>query len=125
MKKTKKSQILLISSSLILLSLLFIYSVETENYYITNFEKTNIVTNIELETCQISYNSNGSYLDERYLSFSNFVNSYCQTKPFTCNLTIQKQSSAPTNLSLLNYTHFNKTFQFQSNTISHSQRIIC
>jgi len=107
LKKTNKGQFLILSASLVLSLLFFIYSIETENSYIIKSTKFYILDNIKYESCNIGKLSNGSYLDQRFLNFSGKVKSYCEDRGFLCELNITKKNGAPTNLSLLNYTSYN------------------
>ena len=124
-KKNKSGQLFLISAFLLMSSLLFIYSLETENYYIVNFSESIILENILYETCNVGYNSNGSFIESRFTSFQNYVNSDCQNNYYNCDLQITKITSAPTNLSLLNYGHFNFTLSFDNKNLNYSNKFTC
>ena len=125
LKQTKSGQLFIISSFLLLIGLVFIYSLETENSYIANFGESIIIENIIYETCELGYQSNGSYIETHFTNFQNLVNQNCLNKTYKCELTITKQLSAPTNLSLLNFTHFNYNLKFTSNTLNYSNTITC
>lgn len=93
---------------LIFILLLFIYSLETDNFYINKLSKTNILDNIIYETCVIGKNSNGSQIDLRYQQFTGNVSSYCSNMGNTCNLIIINNTPIPPlgNWSNLNYGHY-------------------
>lgn len=124
-KKNKSGQIFILSCFLLMLSLVFIYSLETDNSYISDFTNSIIIENIIYETCNIGYQSNGSQYDSRFLFFQNHVNSNCQNSSYNCNISITKQVSAPSNLSLLNYTDFDFHLYFENNFINYSNLYIC
>ncbi len=112
--KNKKGQLFLISSFLLLFAVLFIYSLETENAYIPSSEKNGILRNIVFESCVVGMNSNGTYIDLRYTQFKNNVSNYCSSLNYNCSLTITKQGGAPSNLSNLNYTHYDYEIYYEN-----------
>lgn len=112
--KNKRGQLFLLSTFMILLAILFIYSLETENTYIVKSAKTGILNNIIYETCEVGKLSNGSYIDSRYTQLTTDISNYCSGLSNTCTLTIIKQGGAPTNLSQLNYTHFNYNINYEN-----------
>lgn len=113
-KKNKRGQLFLLSTFMILFGLLFIYSLETGNTYIVKSAKTGILNNMIYETCQVGKMSNGSYLDSRYSELSSSISTYCTDLGYTCTLSIVKQGSAPTNLSNLNYTHYDYSILYDN-----------
>jgi len=123
--KNKKSQFMIFSITFFVLLLTFIYSQETENYYILKSSKTTILDNIVHETCQVGKMSNGSYIDSRLGNFSQSLNTYCNDFDFTCNLTVLKSGSAPANLSLLNYTFYNFTLDYKNEGFNHTSNFTC
>jgi hypothetical protein len=123
--KNKSGQIFVLSGFLLILSLVFIYSLETDNSYITDFTDSIIIENIIYETCVIGQNSNGSQFDSRFLSFENHVNLNCQNNYYNCLLNITKQGSAPVNLSLLTITDFDFHLIFENDFINYSNTFIC
>lgn len=125
MMKNKKSQLLIFSMMFLILLLLFSYSLETRNTYKTHFSKTDILDNIMLETCQVGIRSNGSYIDERYSDFTTSVSSYCSDFGYDCSLGITKKDSAPANLSLLNYTHYDYEINYTKETLSFNGSFNC
>lgn len=125
LKTNKSGQMFIISAFILLISLFFIYSQETDNYYILSSGESIILENLIYETCQIGYLSNGSYIETRYSLFQNLTNSNCLNSPNNCTLSIMKIGGAPTNLSLLNYTHFNYNLSFIGNTINYSNSFTC
>lgn len=104
----KKSQFFILSGMLLFLLLFIIYSLETENSYISKFSDDTILNNIVYETCVIGKNSNGTQIDGRYSSFSLNVSDYCESMNNYCNLSITPNVVIPPegNWSLLNYTHY-------------------
>ena len=105
--------------------LVFIYSLETENSYNVNQTKFNILKNINYETCMVGKLSNGTNIENRFNQFSINIYNYCSNLNILCNLTIIKKSSAPTNLSLLNYTHFNYSIDYSNNNYKFKGDLIC
>lgn len=125
MRFSKKGQLFLLSSYLILFSIFFIYSLETENTYIVNSAKTGILNNVLYETCKVGKMSNGSYIDSRYSTFVSDVSSYCSNQGYNCTLSIVKQGGAPTNLSNLNYTYYNYSLYYNNSGFIYSQNFTC
>jgi hypothetical protein len=128
MKKTfknKSGQIFVLSGFLLILSLVFIYSLETDNSYITDFTDSSIIENILYETCIIGQNSNGSQFDSRFSTYENHINLNCQNSHYNCLLNITKQSGATTNLSLLAVTDFDFHLYFENQFINYSNFYTC
>ncbi|NQZ84671.1 MAG: hypothetical protein HRU03_03040 [Nanoarchaeales archaeon] len=121
----KSGQIFILSGFLLILSLVFIYSLETDNSYITDFTNSIIIENIIYETCNIAYNSNGSQFDSRFLSYQNHINLNCLNNNYNCLLTITKQPSAPADLSLLSYSDFDFDLYFENKFINYSNTYTC
>jgi uncharacterized membrane protein len=123
--KNKKGQLFLISSFLLFFSVLFIYSLETENTYITSSSKNGILGNIIYESCQVGIKSNGSYIDLRYSEFTSNVSNYCDNLNYVCSLTIIKKGGAPTNLSDLNYTHYDYNINYENEGFVYTNDFTC
>ena len=123
--KNKKSQMFIISGFFVILGLLFIYSLETENYYIISSSKSSLLSNIIHQTCQIGEISNGSYLDSRFAQFESNIETYCPQIGVSCNLTISKSAGAPTNLSELDYTYYNYSIDYENWGYSYSGDFNC
>ncbi len=123
--KNKSGQIFILSGFLLILSLVFIYSLETDNSYITDFTDSIIIENIIYETCEIGQNSNGSQFDSRFLSYQNHINLNCQNNYYTCLLNITKKGSAPANLSLLTVSDFDFHLYFKNQFINYSNLYTC
>ena len=125
--KSKKSQFLIISFMFILLLLLFIYSLETDNTYIpSNWENTIVLSFIE-QTCYLGKMVNGTYINQTYVELTQFVSSYCDEKIFDCELVIQNNTLIPPqgNFSLLNYTHYDYTVFFSLGNLSKEVEFRC
>lgn len=127
MKKNKKSQLFIISSLFLILLLIFIYSIETENTYIVKSGKFNLLNNIVYETCNVGKLSNGTFIDSRYNEFEVNVESYCLSYGYLCNLTIVNNTIVPPggNWSLLNYTHYNYHIDYSYEGYEYSNSFIC
>lgn len=69
--------------------------------------------------------SNGSYIDERFGNFTQSVANYCTEFDYTCALNISKSESAPTNLSLLNYTYYNYSINYYNLGFNYSSNFTC
>lgn len=110
---SKKGQFLVLGAYFILLVLFVINYSETENTYIDSFSENTIINSAMHETCMVAKTSPGIVLDARFVVVDSKVTSYCLNKGFLCNLTITKKAGAPSNLSLLNYTHY--TYAIMSN----------
>ncbi len=125
LKNNKKGQFMIFSVFFFVILLLFIYSQETENFYIIKSSKTDIANNIIYETCKIGKMSNGSYIDSRLGNFSQSISNYCLDFNYTCILTIEKSPSAPVNLSLLNYTYYNFTYNYYNYGLNSTVNFTC
>jgi hypothetical protein len=123
--RNKSGQIFVLSGFLLILSLVFIYSLETDNSYIIDFSDSIIIENIIYETCVIGQNSNGSQFDSRFSAYETHVNLNCQNSHYTCLLNITKQSVATTNLSLLDVTDFDFHLYFENQFINYSNIFTC
>ena len=123
--KNKSGQLLIFSGMFLILLLVFSYSLETQNSYKAYSSNLGITNNIVHETCQVGKLSNGSNLDSRYSSFVSSVDSYCDIFSYNCSLTITKQGGAPTNLTLLNYTHYDYSLNYSSDKIEYSNSFRC
>ena len=123
----KKGQFLVLSAAFLVLLLVFTYSLETENFYIQNSAEKHIINNIIYETCQIGYLSNGTQLNGSLNNWSLDINSYCNGLGKTCGLLITNNSQIPPsgNWSLLNYSHYNYTLNFQGNSINSINTFSC
>lgn len=125
LKNNRSGQLFIISSFLLILSLVFIYSQETQNSYIVHFTDSIIIEDIIYESCEIGYTSNGTFIESRFSSFENYINLDCQNNFYNCQLTITKQIAAPTNLSLLDFTHFDFELSYDSQNVNYSNQYIC
>lgn len=125
MMKNKSGQLFIISGFLVILGLFFIYSLETENYYIISSSKSSLLSNIVHQTCEIGRISNGSYIDSRFSDFETNIENYCPTISASCNLTISKSAGAPTNLSELDYTYYNYSIAYEYREFSYSGSFNC
>ena len=123
----KKGQFLILSGFFILLLTIFIYSLETDNTYIVNLRDSNLVDNIELETCNILKISNGTQIEQRISNITNFVSIYCYQRDIICNLNIINNTQIPPsgNYSLLNYTHYNLTLEILQSTKNYNSQFNC
>jgi len=113
--KNKKSQFLILSALYLILLILFSYSLETQNDYITKNTKNLLLNNLIYETCQIGKLSNGSFIDSRLSNFSVDVNNYCDGFGYNCSLSIINNTQIPPggNYSKLNYTHYNYSIFYE------------
>lgn len=125
MKKNKKSQVLVFSAMFLILLLLITYSIETRNSYKSYSSKSTIIENIKYESCQVGINSNGSFIDDRFSFFSGNLSQYCLEFDLNCTVSIVKKGDAPSNLSLLNYTHYDFNISFESQNFNYSNAYNC
>jgi len=109
------------------LIILFIYSLETDNFYITKFSKNTILDNIIYETCVIGRNSNGTQIDQRLKMFVNNVSNYCGERGSYCELLITNNTPIPPsgNWSLLNYTHYDYHIDYNWKGLNTSLDFVC
>ena len=105
--------------------LVFIYSLETENFYIAETSKITLLDNAVYETCFIGKNSNGTYIENRYLNFSLEFSNYCSDLGYVCNLTIVNNTVIPTNESLINYTLFDYLIIYEYDGLEFSKNFTC
>ena len=127
MKKSKKSQFLMLSAFIVMFIFVFIYSLETENYYIANSPESSLLNNIIYETCTLGSNSNGTQIDSRYSNFTIDVSSYCTSRDIICNLTIVNNTQIPPsgNWSQLDYSDYNYTISLASSTYNYTGNFTC
>lgn len=123
--KSKKSQFLVLSSMILLGLLLFIYSEETQNTYITSSSKLSLLENIKHEVCEVGKRSNGTFIDSRFTNITINISSYCSDFGFVCNVTIDKESEAPVDLTFLNYTYYNYSIEYVNNGFNSTRRFTC
>lgn len=124
-KYSKKGQFLIISSLFLILLLIFIYSLETENFYIGETSKISLLDNAIYETCYIGKNSNGTYIENRYLNFSGELSAYCLNMGYVCNLTIVNNTVIPSNESLINYTLFDYSIVYEYDGLEYLKDFTC
>lgn len=122
---SRKGQFVVLSTAFLLLLLIFTYSLETQNSYITKPSKISILDNVLQETCIIGKMSNGSQIDGRYSNFTTDIFDYCLSYGYHCDLNITKKVSAPTNLSLLNYTHYDYHINYSNSNLSYVSSFTC
>lgn len=124
-KFCKKSQFFILSFLFLMLLLVFISSLETKNTYIIKGTENDIVENIVYETCMIARMSNGTYIENRFVEFSNDVSGYCNGKGIYCLLNITNNTQIPTNLSKINYTLFDYNIQLNTSQYYHKSNFTC
>jgi hypothetical protein len=126
MKYNRKSQFFILSGIVLILGLIFIYSLETSNIYIDNSDDSNRLPNIFSEVCFVAKMSNGTSIDTNLNNTKNELNSFCSNSGlYNCNFSFTKSASAPANVSLLNYTHYTFEINFTSNSIEYKGEIDC
>ncbi len=123
--KGKKSQLIIISITLLIVLIVFINSTIVNKKFKEGYIQNYLLSNIMDEICKTGKLSNGSYIENRYNIIKNKIENYCLKKNIICNITIVKKSSAPTNLTLLNYTHFNYTINYTSKYLKVYRRFNC
>ena len=125
--KSKRSQFFIFSALFYILLFLFIYSLETENSYIVNSDKVNLLDNLVYETCQIGINSNASQIAQRFGNYTNDVRSYCIDFGYNCTLDIQLQAGMPPggNFSLLNYTMYDYNISYRKSGFNYHGGFTC
>lgn len=125
LRKSKKGQFVIMSSAFLVLLLIFSYSLETQNSYIIKSSKNKLLNNIIYETCFLGKMSNGSQIDSRFSQLEIDIDSYCQGFGNVCNLNISKVDTAPSNLSLLNYTHYTYELNYSNSGYSFNSSFTC
>ena len=125
MFKSKKSQFLVVGVMFLSLLLVFIYSTGAPNFYIHKSGELSIFENIKSQTCKVATISNGTYIDSRFTNLSNEVSAYCTSFGSSCDLVITKSSGAPSNLSLLNYTFYNYSINYDGNLYDYLGNFSC
>jgi len=125
MFRNKKSQLLVLSGLILILSLVFIYSLETGNNYIRQSGEIHIVNNVISEVCNLGKMSNGTNIDVRYQDVVLEIDEYCDLYDFYCNVSIVKKPTAPINLSLLNYTHYDYNVSLKTKTTLYDGGFSC
>jgi len=111
--KNKKSQLLILSGLVLISLLIFSYSLETQNDYISKNSGNNILENIIFETCSIGKLSNGTFINQRYENYTIDIKNYCKEFNYSCLLNITN-SYNETNLSILNYKNYSYHLKFNS-----------
>ncbi len=124
MKVNKKSQLFIVSGLFILLAAIFIYSLETDNTYISDFGDNSILRNIISEMCLIGENSNSSNIVSRHNNFVLNIANYCNSFGNNCDL--EYSYTAPGgNMSLLNYTHFIYNISYNWGMMNYEGSFVC
>lgn len=123
----KKGQFLILSGMFIILLSIFIYSLETDNYYKVNLKDSNVVENIQSQTCNVLKLSNGSQLFNRKDQIIQIVEEYCLQRNIYCSLSIVNNTIIPPlgNFTLLNYTHYNLSLELMNSTKNYNSSFIC
>ncbi len=127
MKFAKNGQFFILSGLFMVLLVIYIYSLETDNTYISSGVKTSIYENVVYETCMIGRNSNSSNIDSRFGSFSLFVMNYCEDFSNECILEINLKPGNPPggNMSLLNYTHYSYELTYTWDNYTYYKNFTC
>ena len=125
LKKNKSAQLFIIGGFFIILSFIFIYSLETENYYIISPPKSSLLSNIIYETCQVATTTNGSFIDSRFSDFETSLENYCSDLNINCDLIISKNLGAPVDLALLDYTYYNYSIIYENSGYSYLGNFTC
>jgi hypothetical protein len=127
MKYQKKSQLVVLASLLLLFSLVFIYSLETENYYIKKKSDISILENINSQVCKMAYDSNSSNLIQRFNDMEIDIENFCLDLEGFCDLNISLKTGMPPagNFSLLNHTQYNYMINFSLNQIRFQGDLKC
>jgi hypothetical protein len=125
MEIIKKSQILILSSLILMSFLIFIYYSETENIYIKEKGDLYLLNNIIYETCKVGKLSNGTNLDPRFQNITLEINNYCNSFGNLCILNIVKKATAPTNDSLLTYNDYDYSINFNWGDYTYSSNFNC
>ncbi len=127
MMKDNKSQFFIFSVLFFLLLLLFIYSLETQNFYIESKNDFYILDNIKYEICYIAKNSDYINMETRFNQLSLDISSYCLQYSNICNLSIIKKNYMPPfgNITLLNYSQFDYNIYFNWNGLIVEENFIC
>lgn len=121
----KKSQLFILSALLLILLLIFTYSLETDNTYIVKTSKYNLLNNIQYETCMIGKTSQGSNITSRYSSYEINVENYCTNLNHICDLTISNNTVLPSNTSLIDYTMFDYHIKYEMSNFHYDQNFTC
>ena len=124
---SKQSQIIIIAAFLVFSALLFLYSLETQNYYNTNSQKIDIDSTIHLLFCEHITQASGLNLNSSLVEFENSFEQYCNhIDSLTCNVNIIVSTNPPGgNFSLLNFTHLSLNYSTQYYTHNNSNIINC
>lgn len=127
MRQSKKGQFLIFSTLILLILLIFIYSIETDNSYIKNSAKNHILQNVVHETCMVARGLSGTELNASLYLFSSDVSSYCSEFGVTCNLTVVNNTAIPPSgdWDLLDYTHYDLSLVYNNSNLEFSQTILC
>lgn len=123
----KKSQFLILSGLFVILLVIFIYSLETDNTYIPILGDSYLLENIEFETCKVLKMSNGTQIENRLDFLSINIPIYCNNRNNQCVFSYQNITTIPPggNYSLLNYTHFNYSLEINQSSKNINKKIIC
>lgn len=119
--KSKKGQFFIFSAMFLMLLLIYLYSLETDNTYIISSSNVHLQENIIYETCQVGYNSIPGNIEERFTNFTNDVSQYCDGFGYTCTLSINIVGSPPTP----DYTDFTYSIFYSASGYESEEAFVC
>ena len=123
--KCKKSQLFILSTFLLCILLLFIYSLETQKNYIVHLDKKSSVVSFQKEMCQVVKMSNGSNLAFRLENFSKSQEEFCNNIFGVCKSELYLTQPLPSIQSLINSSYFLVELEISSQSFFLKRNFSC
>jgi len=125
-KSSKKSQLIILTGSMFLVLLISISMLLPNHFQERKQDYSFIIQNIENEICFLGKNSPANQIEIRYTESTIFINNnYCNNFNLNCSLEITRKSTAPADLNLHNYSHFNYLLNINNEEITTLNNFTC
>ena len=127
MMASRKGQFLILTSMILLITGIIIYSQETVNTYKNPNHDFYILDPLKKEVCGLVTVTNGTNLPIVTSQMETDTGEFCSKRGLYCNLTIINTTQVPFsgNWSMHNYTHYNYTLEVRSSYLNYSNTFTC
>lgn len=127
MMSSKKGQFVILTSMILLVTGIIIYSQETVNTYKNPEHDFYILESLEKEVCALITITNGTNLPVVIPQMETDTGEFCSKRGLNCLLEIKNTTQVPFNgnWSMHNYSYYNYTLALQSNYLNYSNTFTC
>ncbi len=123
----KKSQFMVISGLFLFMIIYFIYSIETDNTYISKNGNFILLEKYPQELCLPIQNKTGITLNQSINTLENRFTNYCNGIDYNCSINIYNITTAPPegNISKLNMSQYRISITFEDFDYNYSEDFSC